>query len=139
MFKVRVDPEEGCAERVCTNCEERAFMLDSHEYVEDATLEPAGCPCGGESFNVAVGFAFREDPSDLKWIYVGLRCVRDSVLGCLRGLEDRLQPLGSSAERRLNETSAQAGDPGGCPQLWAARSCRCPGALAEHDRARALH
>jgi hypothetical protein len=81
-FKVRVDPDEGCAERVCTECAERAFMLDSEECVEDATLEAAGCPCGGESFNVAVGFALREDPSDVKWIYLGLRCVRDGVLGC---------------------------------------------------------
>lgn len=81
-FTVRVDPDEGCAERVCIKCAEQAFMLDSAEYVEDATLEPAGCSCGGKSFNVAVGFALREDPSDVRWVYLGLRCVRDGVLGC---------------------------------------------------------
>jgi hypothetical protein len=81
-FKVRVDRNESCAERICTACGRRVLMLDSREYVADATLASAGCPCGGQSFNVAVGFATGEDPSDLMWVYLGLRCVQDGVLGC---------------------------------------------------------
>jgi hypothetical protein len=47
-----------------------------------ATVESGGWPCGGESFNVAVGFAVQKDSSDLKWVYLGLRCGQDGVLGC---------------------------------------------------------
>jgi hypothetical protein len=81
-FRVRFDAKESCAERTCAACGRRAFMLGSREHVEGAALEPAACPCGGDSFNVAAGFAVREDPSDVKWVYLGLRCIRDGVLGC---------------------------------------------------------
>jgi hypothetical protein len=40
----------------------------------------AACPCGNETFEVAVVFAVRAD-GDVRWISIGLRCVRDGVLG----------------------------------------------------------
>jgi hypothetical protein len=56
-------------------------MLDSSEFADEANLESAECPCGGDSFDVAVGFALRDD-GDVRWVYIGLRCVQDGVLGC---------------------------------------------------------
>lgn len=56
-------------------------MLDSAEFVEDADLGEAACPCGGEIFNVAGGFALRVD-GEVRWVYIGLRCVADGILGC---------------------------------------------------------
>ncbi len=50
--------------------------------MDDATLEGAECPCGGTTFNTAVGFAFYEDSNDVKWVYLALRCTQDGVLGC---------------------------------------------------------
>lgn len=82
QFHVRVDDEEGCAERTCVACGTAVLMLDSGDTVEDADLEEAACPCGNESFDVAVGFALGDGGQDLRWVYVGLRCVRDGVLGC---------------------------------------------------------
>lgn len=81
-FAVRVDDEEGCAERTCASCAATTtLMLDSADFVEDADLEDAACPCGGEVFNVAVGFALRVD-DEVRWVYIGLRCVADGILGC---------------------------------------------------------
>jgi hypothetical protein len=57
-------------------------LLDSAEYLDDADLGDAGCPCGGERFNVAIGFARYPDSEDIRWVYLGLRCVSDGVLGC---------------------------------------------------------
>jgi ribosomal protein L37E len=79
-FHVRVDDEEGCAERTCVACGVAAFMLDSADYVEDADLGPAECPCGGQAFNVAVGFAVH-DVGDPRWVYLGMRCAEDGLLG----------------------------------------------------------
>lgn len=39
-------------------------MLDSGEFLEDAELDDAACPCGSESFDVAVGFALRSDEEE---------------------------------------------------------------------------
>ena len=80
-FAVRIDDEEGCAERSCASCGQTVLMFDSADYVEDASFADAACPCGGETFNVAGGFALRDD-GEVHWVYVGLRCTRDGVLGC---------------------------------------------------------
>lgn len=80
-FDIRLDDEEGAAERTCSKCRADFAMLDSADYLEDAELEDAACPCGNESFNVAVGFARRDD-GDVRWVYLGLRCTKDGVLGC---------------------------------------------------------
>ena len=81
-FAVALDDEEGCAVRTCVSCGEAKAVLDSAEYLDDATLEGAECPCGGSTFNTAVGFAFYEDSKDVRWVYLALRCTVDGVLGC---------------------------------------------------------
>ena len=55
-------------------------MLDSGDYEDEAKPGDAACPCGGESFEVAVGFALRDD-GDIRWVSIGLRCVDDGLLG----------------------------------------------------------
>jgi len=82
QFSVRIDDEEGCAERTCVACGVRVEMLDSADYIQDAELTSAACPCGGGTFNVGVGFAFYDGDDDVRWVYIGLRCVVDGVLGC---------------------------------------------------------
>ena len=81
-FSVTLDDEEGCAVRTCASCGESRALLDSDEYLDDATLENAECPCGGSTFNTAVGFAFYDDSDDVRWVYLALRCTTDGVLGC---------------------------------------------------------
>ena len=79
-FRLRVDAEEGCAERTCASCGSSALMLDSEDTVDDAALEHVRCACGRDTFDVAVGFSQR-DNGDVRWVYLGIRCVADGVLG----------------------------------------------------------
>lgn len=78
-FHVRVDDEQGYAERRCAGCGGRFLMLDSEDVVDDAEPGDCACPCGGELFEVAAGFAV--DGDEIGWVSVGLRCLADGVLG----------------------------------------------------------
>jgi hypothetical protein len=73
-FKILVDDEAGFASRTCTACTSRVLMLDSADYEDEAKPEECECPCGESIFEVAVGFALRQDGS-VKWVSVGLKCV----------------------------------------------------------------
>ena len=55
-------------------------MLDSAACVDDANPEFGECPCGGGTFNAALGFAVHDD-EDVHWIHLGLRCTEDATLG----------------------------------------------------------
>ena len=57
-----------------------AFTVALVDVASDAEPEDCACPCGGETFEVAVGFALR-DGGDVKWVSVGLRCTIDGTLG----------------------------------------------------------
>lgn len=80
VFSLRVDDAEGCAQRTCVSCADDRLMLDSAETVDDAHLADATCPCGNASFETAVGFAHTAT-GEIKWVYLGLRCTVDHVLG----------------------------------------------------------
>jgi hypothetical protein len=79
-FRVAVDDEEGCAERVCVVCGAGAYLADSAAYADGAKLEPCECPCGADTFAVALGFA-RAGDLEVRWISIGLRCLADGTLG----------------------------------------------------------
>lgn len=78
-FRVRRDEEEN-SQRVCIGCGVVAFIGDSAEYWSEDDADFCACPCGGEEFAVAVGFAFFDD-GEVRWISVGLRCLKDGLLG----------------------------------------------------------
>lgn len=79
-FRITADGDEGVATRTCVTCNVSAFIADSAEHADEAELVECACPCGGEEFEAAAGFAFWDD-GDVKWICLGLRCVADGVLG----------------------------------------------------------
>lgn len=79
-FRLRVDPDEGCAQRICATCGAVAFICDSDEYWEDAEPKVVGCPYKHTVFEVGVGFSMREQ-QEVKWVTVGYRCTTCSVLG----------------------------------------------------------
>ena len=79
-FAVALDDEQGAAVRRCLSCHNEIPMLDSVDYLDDAELGDAACPCGHEAFDVAVGFALRND-AEVGWVSVGLRCHNDGLLG----------------------------------------------------------
>ena len=80
VFDVVLDDEEGCARRTCGTCGSSLLMLDSQDTVDSADLGQAACPCGGERFEIAVGFALRDD-DEIRWVYIALRCTADGTLG----------------------------------------------------------
>jgi hypothetical protein len=79
-FTLRVDAEEGCAQRTCTSCGSWTLMLDSKDTVDDAALGDVWCACGKDVFEVGVGYSPRDD-GNVRWVYLGIRCVADDVLG----------------------------------------------------------
>ncbi|TCJ30782.1 hypothetical protein [Nocardioides jejuensis] len=80
VFDIEIDDDEGYVLRSCAGCGERFEMLDSADVAEEAEIGDAQCPCGSEQFEIAVGFALRED-QEIRWVYVGARCVADGQLG----------------------------------------------------------
>ncbi len=75
-----LDGEEGAATRQCLRCQSQTPLLDSEDYLNDAELGAAACPCGHEGFDVAVGFSLRDD-GEVRWVSIGLRCRNDGLLG----------------------------------------------------------
>ncbi|MCY1142010.1 hypothetical protein OWR29_28795 [Actinoplanes sp. Pm04-4] len=79
-FRVLVDDEQGCALTICLGCGTTEPLADSSDQLDGAELGECACPCGGETFAVAVGFAMTTD-DEVRWISVGLRCLTDGTLG----------------------------------------------------------
>jgi hypothetical protein len=75
-----VDDDEGCAVAVCAGCEFEMPLADSADHLDGADLGECACPCGGETFAAAIGFAVFDD-GDVRWISVGLRCLTDGTMG----------------------------------------------------------
>ena len=75
IFTVLLDDDEGVAIRVCRSCGVRHEIGDSKEYLADAEPEECQCPCGGEAFEVTAGVALYAQSEDVRWFYLGLRCV----------------------------------------------------------------
>ncbi|SCF45595.1 hypothetical protein GA0070216_11894 [Micromonospora matsumotoense] len=78
-FRVTIDEEEA-TQRTCLTCGAVAFIGDSAEHWAGTDHESCACPCGGEEFAVAVGYALFDD-GEVRWISVGLRCLNDGTLG----------------------------------------------------------
>jgi hypothetical protein len=78
VFGLRGD--DDVARRTCRNCGAKAFVADSRENWQEATIRTCRCPCGGTDYNVAVGFSLREG-GEVRWVAVGNRCVKCGVLG----------------------------------------------------------
>jgi hypothetical protein len=79
-FTLKVDQEEGCAQRTCTVCNQSAFIGDSDEIREDAHPKKIRCPCKNTTFEIGVGFSFRDDEENIKWVTLGHRCTRCGIL-----------------------------------------------------------
>jgi hypothetical protein len=78
-FHLLADPDEGCAQRICTECNHAAFIGDSAECWAEVTPKKVRCLCKQSVFEIAVGFSLRRQ-GEIKWITVGQRCVKCGVL-----------------------------------------------------------
>jgi hypothetical protein len=86
-FHLDADDTEGVARRTCVNCGSECYICESEEFWAEAQPERWGCiECGSARANVGVGFAmYDDDPTGVKWVYVGERCTGCGVLGCFAG------------------------------------------------------
>ena len=87
-----IDDVEGYAERACRACDERTVMLDSADAAAEADAGEAACPCGGEVFNLAIGYAFFAGEDEVRWVYVSARCLVDGTLGVYTDLKIDYSP-----------------------------------------------
>ncbi len=76
-FRLALDDNEGAAVRTCLSCRKQHPIGDSAGYLADAELEECACSCGGETFEITVGVALYKGSEDVRWLYLGCRC-----LGC---------------------------------------------------------
>ena len=81
-FALLLDDEEGVAVRVCARCEEQHAIGDSSRYLWEAELGECACPCGNEQFEISVGVALYADSEDVKWFYLGCRCITCELVAC---------------------------------------------------------
>jgi len=86
-FHLEADDNEGVACRACAECGHQHYICDSERYWEDAEVETWKCvECDSIESNVGVGFSmYEDDPTAIKWLYVGVRCPKCGVLGCFAG------------------------------------------------------
>jgi hypothetical protein len=76
-----VDDGGTGAYRTCVRCSDTAYIANSGEYWMDDDAEPISCECGGDAFEVAVGFTLYADGDNVRAIGVGVRCTADGMLG----------------------------------------------------------
>jgi ribosomal protein S27E len=80
-FTFQLDDSEGAIEVTCVNCNKKRLLLDSEDYWDDCEPEEAKCSvCKKDFYNIGVGFVYRDD-GDVKWVYIGNRCINCGVLG----------------------------------------------------------
>ncbi len=83
-FILEADGEESVARRTCASCGKVHYICDSEEFWEEASPKKYKCvTCRSPQANVAVGFALYDDKSAVHWLYVGCRCAKCGVLGCI--------------------------------------------------------
>ncbi len=75
MFLLDLDDSQGVAVRTCTACGQKHFIADSEQYAAEAELERGECPCGKEPHEIGIGVSLYEGSDDVKWLYIGARCV----------------------------------------------------------------
>lgn len=84
-FELEVDDEEGAVRRTCVGCRKAQGICDSGEYWDESNPPPWKCvKCGSNRANVGVGFSlYDDDPTGIRWLYVGARCLHCGILGCV--------------------------------------------------------
>ena len=81
-FKLQLDDNEGAAVRICSECGAEHAIGDSEDYLEGAELQECECPCGSSVFEITAGVALYDQSEDVRWIYLGCRCIRCGLTAC---------------------------------------------------------
>ncbi len=82
VFHLSLEDTEGAAIRECISCKAEHPIGDSQDYLEDAELKECQCPCGSGAFEITAGVALYGNSEDVKWLYIGCRCVKCGLTAC---------------------------------------------------------
>ena len=84
MFAIEIDEDEECGKGICSTCGESNFIADSQENWGTVAPRKYECiECHSKEANIGLGFALTEDHEAVKWIFLGCRCAKCGVLGCM--------------------------------------------------------
>lgn len=99
-FKLEVERDEGVAKRTCVACGTEHFVCDGAEnFGPGMKLKRFKCVCKATEANVGVGFALYEGSAELRWLWVGHRCVSCGVLGSMVDWKIGYEPSGHLPEQ----------------------------------------
>jgi hypothetical protein len=95
-FKLFTDEDAGVALRECVDCKSEHLMGDSAEFADEADCGQHECVCLKDVFEISVGIhRYREDEDalsdDVRWLYIGCRCVACGLLGCYADWENEFE------------------------------------------------
>ena len=99
-FRFEVERDEGIAKRTCVACETEHFLCDSAENFEPGMrLKKFKCVCKAVEANLGAGFSPYEGSSEIRWLWVGHRCVACGVLGSMVDWRIGFEPSGHLPEQ----------------------------------------
>ena len=79
QFHLYSDDTEGGAYIICSACNSEKDIENSKKYIEEHTNNI--CNCNNSNLVIGVGKAFYEDSEDPRWVYVGAKCNKCSLVG----------------------------------------------------------
>ncbi len=80
-FRLESDEDAGVAKRTCAACGVAAWMGDSAAYAAEAHVEAHECVCDADVFELTCGVSLYAGSNDVRWFYIGCRCVRCQLVG----------------------------------------------------------
>ena len=81
-FQLFLDDEVGAAVRRCEAHAHEHPMGDSADYLDEANPGECECPCGSNMFEISAGVALYRESDDVKWLYIGCRCIACGLTAC---------------------------------------------------------
>jgi hypothetical protein len=90
VFTVQIDEDYPEAAWICKECDAQFLFHTTaeagpYEGDPEADAECCECPCtprGASYFEVTVGAALYEGSRDVRWVYIGCRCVACGLTAC---------------------------------------------------------
>lgn len=80
IFSLVADRSEGCAKRICINCNQKSFICNSQESWSEARPKKIHCVCRSVRFEIGVGISPLNAYMSNNLITIGQRCIECGLL-----------------------------------------------------------
>lgn len=75
-FSMIMNENEGVAARICKSCDSEHGIGNSDDFIDGVDeVYPIECSCGASHFKVMAGVALYDGSDDVRWFYLGCKCV----------------------------------------------------------------